>query len=182
MKIGKSKLWLLVCLVMVLAVMLTGCKKKTEERNAAEQLEKAAQETTKSSSSVLQTVTEKAGEAKEKAAEAVEDVKVKVAEMKVDANMSMEKVKNLAGKMNTEQLKTMAAKYKEAILAKQSSIKDLTKKLSGIPITEALGEEAKSIKAQISDLSKAVKALKDRYQVYYDVLKAQGGDVSAVQL
>jgi uncharacterized coiled-coil DUF342 family protein len=101
---------------------------------------------------------------------------------KADESKPIGEVKAEAEQMDLKQLKAMATKYKEAILAKQPEIKKLTDKLKEIPVTKMLGEEAKEIKAEIDALNKSVSALKERFQVYYDKLKEQGGDLSGLEI
>lgn len=84
--------------------------------------------------------------------------------------------------MSVDSLKATALKYKEAILAKQGEVEKLAAKIKEIPITEALGQEAKTLKTDLQNVETSLKALKDRFQVYYDTLKEKGGDVSGLTL
>jgi len=82
--------------------------------------------------------------------------------------------------MSVENLRAMALKYKEAILAKQTEIQKVADKLKEIPVADALGQEAKQLKTDLQNLETSLKALKDRFQVYYDTLKTKGGDLSGL--
>ena len=82
--------------------------------------------------------------------------------------------------MSVEDLKAAALKYKEAILAKQAELEKVVAKVKEIPITEALGQEAKTLKTDLSNIEASLKAMKDRYQVYYDTLKEKGGDLTGL--
>lgn len=84
--------------------------------------------------------------------------------------------------LSVDSLKAAALKYKEAVLAKQGEIEKLLAKIKEIPITEALGQEAKTLKTDLQSLETSVNALKDRFQVYYNTLKSKGGDVSGLAL
>ncbi len=84
--------------------------------------------------------------------------------------------------MTVESLKATALKYKDAILAKQADVEKLAAKIKEIPLTEALGEEAKKLKADLGNLETGLKALKDRFQVYYDALKQKGADLTDLAL
>jgi len=84
--------------------------------------------------------------------------------------------------MSVDSLKATALKYKEAILAKQADLEKLTAKIKEIPIADALGQEAKTLKTDLSNLEASLKALKDRFQVYYDTLKEKGGDLAGLAL
>jgi len=55
-------------------------------------------------------------------------------------------------------------------------------KLKEIPVTQLLGEQSKQLKADIDNLNKSVAALKERFQIYYDQLKAKSGDLSGLQI
>jgi predicted nucleic acid-binding Zn-ribbon protein len=84
--------------------------------------------------------------------------------------------------MDTDGLRAMAMSYKEAIAAKSSDLEKLAASLKDIPVTEILGAEAKSLKADMVNLEKSVSALKERFEVYYQKLKEQGGDLSGLQV
>ena len=100
----------------------------------------------------------------------------------VDTEKPIAEVQAQAETMTVDSLKATAIKYKEAILAKQGELSKLAAKLKEIPITEALGEEAKALKTDLQSVEASLKALKDRFQVYYDTLKKKGGDVSGLTL
>lgn len=101
---------------------------------------------------------------------------------KADENKPIGEVKAEAEKMSVEDLKAMAMKYKDAIEAKKADIEKITAKLKEIPVTQMLGEESKKLKADIDNLTKSLSALKERFQIYYDQLKAKGGEVSGLQI
>ncbi|MCP4609588.1 MAG: hypothetical protein GY845_12830 [Planctomycetes bacterium] len=101
---------------------------------------------------------------------------------KADENKPISEVKAEAEKMDTDGLRAMAMSYKEAIAAKSGDLEKLTAKLKDIPVTEMLGAEAKSLKADMENLEKSVSALKERFEVYYQKLKDTGGDISGLQL
>ena len=101
---------------------------------------------------------------------------------KADENKPISEVKAEAEKMDTDGLRAMAMAYKEAIAAKKGDLEKLTAKLKDIPVTEMLGDEAKELKANIDNLNKSLSALKERFEVYYQKLKEQGGDLSGLQV
>jgi len=101
---------------------------------------------------------------------------------KVDENKPVSEVKAEAEKMNIEQLRATALKYKEAILAKKEELEKVSAQFTKIPATKMLGEEAKQVMAEIEDLNKSVSALKERFEVYYKKLKEMGGDSSGLEL
>ena len=101
---------------------------------------------------------------------------------KADENKPISEVEAEAEKMDTAGLRAKAMEYKEAIAAKSSDLEKLTAKLKDIPVTEMLGTEAKSLKADMENLEKSVSALKERFEVYYQKLKDTGADLSGLQL
>ena len=64
----------------------------------------------------------------------------------VDENKPVSEVQAEAEKMDISQLKQIAMKYRDAIVAKKGDIEKITTDLKKIPIAEALGEEAKKLK------------------------------------
>jgi len=99
----------------------------------------------------------------------------------VDTEKPVAEIQAAADTMTVENLKATALKYKEAIVAKQAEISAMAAKIKEIPITEALGEEAKKLKTDLTSLETTLKSLKDRFQVYYDTLKAKGGDLAGLE-
>ena len=101
---------------------------------------------------------------------------------KADENKPISEVEAEAEKMDTAGLRAKAMEYKEAIAAKSSDLEKLTAKLKDIPVTEMLGAEAKSLKADMENLEKSVSALHERFKVYYGKLKEKGGDLSGIEI
>jgi len=101
---------------------------------------------------------------------------------KADENKSMSDVRAEAETMSVEKLKATALAYKKAIEAKKPELEKITAKLKEIPMTEMLGEEAKTFKSEIDALNKSVGALKERFDVYYGKLKELKADVSDLAL
>ena len=101
---------------------------------------------------------------------------------KADENKPLSEVTAEAEKMNADQLRAMAVKYKEAITAKKEEIEKVAGKLKDISITEKLGAEAKELTTEIGNLTKSVSSLKERFEVYYKKLKEVGGDLSDLKV
>ncbi len=101
---------------------------------------------------------------------------------KADENKPISEVQTEAAKMNVQDLKAMAMNYKNAIESKKGDVEKLAAKLKDIPVAQLLGGQAKQLKADIDNLNKSVAALKERFQIYYDQLKAKGGDLSGLQI
>ncbi len=98
----------------------------------------------------------------------------------VDTAKPIPEVQAQAETMSVDALKATALKYKDAIVAKQADLDKVLAKIKEIPITDALGPEAKALKTDVVNLQTSLKALKDRFQVYYDTLKKKGGDTSGL--
>ena len=101
---------------------------------------------------------------------------------KADENKPMSDVKAEAETMSIEKLKATALAYKKAIEAKKPELEKIAAKLKEIPLADALGKEAKSLKSDIEELNKSVGALKERFGVYYGKLKELKADVSDLTL
>ena len=100
--------------------------------------------------------------------------------LEIDLEKAVSDLKAEAAKMDIENLKAVAVKYKAMIAEKEAELKGLMEKLSAIPVTEKLGEEAKALTADITALTDAVSTLQERFQVYIDALTAKGADVKAL--
>jgi len=101
---------------------------------------------------------------------------------KVDESKPIAEIKAKAAKMDVEQLRAVAKKYKYALTARQAEVKKLTESLAKIPLTEKLGKEAQALTADIDNLMKSVNALSERFGVYYDQIKAKGGELKDLEL
>lgn len=99
---------------------------------------------------------------------------------KADESAPISEVKAQAEKMDVDQLRQMAIKYKDALVAKEDEVKKVAEKLKDIPIAEKLGAEAKEITAEIGKLKDSADALKERFDIYYNAIKAKGGDLSGL--
>ena len=101
---------------------------------------------------------------------------------KVDENKPIAEIKAEAVKMDVEQLRSIAMKYKDALMAKQDEVTKLTDSLAKIPLTEKLGKEAQALTGDIDNLMKSVSALRERFQIYYDQIKQKGGELKDLTL
>ena len=100
----------------------------------------------------------------------------------VDLNKPVAEIKAAVEKMDVEQIKEVAAKYTEALQDKKVDVDALVAKLKEIPMTEMLGEKAKSIKTEMDELTKSLKALQERLDVYVTKLKELKVDVSEFKI
>ena len=101
---------------------------------------------------------------------------------KADESKPLSEVKAEAQELDTGKLRDMAMKYKDAIVTKQKEVTELNDKLKEIPVTEIAGEEAKKLNESVAELAKSVKALTERFDVYYNALKDKKGDLSGLEL
>ncbi len=101
---------------------------------------------------------------------------------KADEKKPISEVEAEAEKMSPDELRSMALKYKEAIMAKRADVEKMTAELKKIPVTEMLGEKAKGLKTDIDNLNESVSALKARFDIYYNTLKEKGGDVTDLKI
>ena len=97
-------------------------------------------------------------------------------------NKPLSEVKNEAEKMDINQLKAMAAKYQDAIVAKKTDIEKVAAKIKDIPPAQMLSDQAKNLKADLDNLNKSVSALKDRFDIYYSKLKEKGGQLPDLKI
>jgi len=144
-----------VCAAVIIALLAFGCEKKSEEEKLVSDVIKESKEKTKETSKVVQ--------------EAQKEVTEKLAEVKPQD-------------MEVGQLRSEAMKLQEQIMSKRTDIDELTEQLKKIPVTEMLGEKAKTLKADIDKLNKIIKELTDQYNLFYNALKAKNGDLSGLKL
>lgn len=72
--------------------------------------------------------------------------------------------------MSAEDIKATVENYKKAIEAKTAELKIEAEKLSKIPLLEQFGDEAKSIKGEMSKISDSLKKLQANMKAYVDGL------------
>jgi len=95
----------------------------------------------------------------------------------VDTTKPISEVKAEAEKMNVQQLREIALKYKNAIAEKTKEVEKLT---AQIKPTELLSNETKKIQADINNIKTSVDSLTERFKIYYNALKEKGGDTSGL--
>jgi hypoxanthine phosphoribosyltransferase len=95
----------------------------------------------------------------------------------VDTTKPISEVKAEAEKMNVQQLREIALKYKNAIAEKTKEVEKLTAKIKP---TELLSNETKKIQADINNIKTSIDSLTERFKVYYNTLKEKGGDTTSL--
>ncbi|HEX41759.1 MAG TPA: hypothetical protein ENN81_06820 [Phycisphaerales bacterium] len=97
----------------------------------------------------------------------------------VDETRPIDQIKAEAAKMDEAALRATAEKYHKALAARHAELDKIVAELKDIPITDMLGDKAKTLKDDMAGISASVTALNERMQVYVEQLKSKGGDVSA---
>jgi len=82
-------------------------------------------------------------------------------------------VRTEAQGMSLDQLKATVSKYQAAIQSKRTEFTQLTEALKKIPIAEMLGDEAKSLKTDIQNVTTSIRALTDRLNIYAQELRSK---------
>jgi len=101
---------------------------------------------------------------------------------KADENKPISEVKAEAEKMSVAELRSMALKYKEALMAKEGDVEKIMAELKEVPLAKKLGEEAVGLKADIDNVNKSISALMERFEIYYNEIKEKGGDLSGLKI
>jgi len=99
-----------------------------------------------------------------------------------EASKPIEQVQKEVEKMDVDALRAKANKIKDAIADKQGDLEGIAKKLKEFSPTEMLGDDAKKVKAEMDDLTKAIKDLKAQLDVYISKLKEKGADVTGLDI
>jgi len=103
-------------------------------------------------------------------------------DLKIEENKPISEVKAEAEKMDVGQLRATVLKYKEAVETKSAEVDKLAKELMQNMVADKSGDKLKDLNARMSVLNKSAEALAEQFQVYYDKLKAKGGDLSGLDL
>lgn len=169
----------------IMVVLCEGCKKNedgTTEVMSTQEVAEKPQETAVNVADKSAEVTETAAEVTKKTAAAVNAVTVQAEDVMNDLNQSVEEIQQKVATFDKTQLLAYAEKYKDVILEKKDQITELTNKIKGLSITDALSEKGKALKDQLIQYTDQFNGLQERYSVYLDGLKALGIDLSAYGL
>lgn len=171
-----------------------GCSKKEETPPAepvqnetiSEQVKTTAKDIAKKTETLAERVTEKAETTAHKISEkiqtAVESATIDREDILTDLNRPLEEIKTEAANYDQAKATAYANGYKEIITEKTDQLAGLKDQLKGFSMGDLLGEKGKSLKEQISQYTSQLSGLKERYQVYLDMLKKYGVDLSAYGL
>lgn len=100
----------------------------------------------------------------------------------IDLTASLADLKAAAAKMDLPALEKTAKQYMDQITAKQGELTKLMDKFAAIPLAQKMGNEAKALQTDISELTGAVSDLTQRFQVYIAAIQEKGGDVTKFTL
>lgn len=169
------RVFVLICIGLVLAFCVSGCEKKIKEAGASEvedvarAMEEVAEVEIIESSRVIE-----------------EDVTVKgpgaVEGFYVDENRPLFATRAEAMSMDNGSLREAALNYRDLISVKQSELVDLTGKLEEMPFTDPFGRRTFTTEADIGELMESILALSERHRIYLDVLEMRGLDTSGLGL
>ena len=166
--------------------VVVGCDKKgdeaatTEAEKAVEVVEEAeAVEIVEEAAEGAETVA--VAEAVEEAKEPVtEKAKKTITAVVIDEARPLSEIRAEAADLDDASLRAATMGYKDQIIAKQDELSGLTGKLPKVPGIEEFGEEPPE--PDVGDLMRSMSGLTERYQIYFDVLKARGGNLSGLGL
>jgi len=166
----------ILCVAAAFTVVLGGCRKKPEstETEAPQPHEKQG-----SISGLASGAAEAASEMKDKAVAKVLDI---AQQFQADQESTVAEIAERAQEMAADNLRKMAEKYHTTITATQRKVKELTEQFIAIPDAEKDGPAAVDLKATLDAVYKSLQPLKERFQVYYDVLKEKTGSVAGLEL
>ena len=87
-----------------------------------------------------------------------------------------------AADMNDATLRVAAMGYRDRIFAKRTELSDVMNRYDEFPYTDIFGRETLEPAPNVVDLTSSISALTERHHIYFDLLKARGGDVSGLGL
>ena len=97
-----------------------------------------------------------------------------------DTEITVAEAQEASSAMSVDDLKGTVAEYESAIKAKMDEMAPLKDKLTAIPLTEQMGDEAKALQADIAKVTEDMAALKERLAVYMAALKEKGAAAKEV--
>lgn len=89
----------------------------------------------------------------------------------VDENKTVAQIVEQVKTMDVAQIEAKINQYTQAIEAKGVELDAVKEKLAAIPMTQLMGEEAKTIKKEVDAITSSIKALKEKLNVYTKALK-----------
>jgi hypothetical protein len=163
------RVFVLICIGLVISFALAGCDKKIKEAGASE-VEDVAR--------AMEQVEEV--EIIESSRGLEEDVTVWG--FVVDENQPLFEIRAEAEAMDDVSLAAAAKSYKDLISVKQVELIDLTGQLDEMPFTDPFGRTTFTSEADIGELTESISALSERHGIYLNVLDNRGLDTSGLGL
>lgn len=175
------------CAILAFAVVLGGCRKKTDEET--EPVDQA-NSTKQSISELGGKAIEKGKEASAKAVETAVDLKEKAAEkvfsiaqqFQADQGKSITEIAAGAKEMAVENLRKMAEKYRDVIAEKQQHLMEMAQKYVDLPDAERMTAEGQVLKAGVNEITKGIDTLKKCFGIYYNALKEKAGNLTGLNI
>jgi hypothetical protein len=100
---------------------------------------------------------------------------------KIDMNKTVETIKTEVKNMDVAELKAMALKYKNAIMAKKEDVNKMMGMIGQFDL-DAATKKAEQTKEDVFEIMAAMKILAQHYDVYIDRLKELKADISGLTL
>ncbi|MCK4294842.1 MAG: hypothetical protein KAY65_16710 [Planctomycetes bacterium] len=101
-------------------------------------------------------------------------------DVEVDESKPISQVKAEAEKMDAQQLRAIAMKYKEVIVAKTAEVDKVAMELMQMMLADKSSDRMKTLKAQTDKLNQSIEALTAQFEVYCKKLDEKGGDLSGL--
>jgi len=92
---------------------------------------------------------------------------------KIDENKPIDQVAADAAKMGQAELQKMVDTYQAVIADKSKEVEALMAKVKEIPMADLLGDDAKALKNDLSEVKASISKLKDQMDVYVKELAAK---------
>lgn len=166
-------------------VLVTGCSKKEKpapeapEKTAIEQTKSVTQDLTAKAENLTEQTKAAAQELSQKTQTVVQELIVKKDDVMNELARPVADIKAKVESLKQPELLTYATAYKDVLVEKKDQLAGLSQQLKALPIGDLLGEKGKALKEQVGQYTSQFNALKERYSIYLDKLKALGVDLSA---
>ena len=121
-------------------------------------------------------------EVSQKTQDAVKALTVKPEAVMAELNQPVTDIKAKAANYGKPELLAYANAYKDIIVAKKDQLAGLSTQLKRLGMADILGEKGIAIKDQLTQYTSQLAGLKERYEVYLDMLKKFGVDLSSFGL
>jgi len=99
---------------------------------------------------------------------------------KVDESKPISQVNAEAEKMDAQQLRAIAMKYKEVIVTKSAEVDKVAMELMQMMLADKSSDRMKTLQAQTDKLNQSKEALTAQFEVYCKKLEEKGGDLSGL--